>query len=119
MSERNKYTPETISRIAESIAAEPAPERPMSKLEALAALGPQLKAAHDRGHSLRDLVDLLAAQGLETHQRAVARVLRDLEASGGASKRARKTRKSSTPAGGEDAQLRANLEAAGQQRLAA
>jgi len=118
MSARAVYTKSTISDIAASIAAAPAPERSMSKMDALAELATELKAAHQRGHSLGGLVQMLAAKGLQTHARAIARVLRDHDSASG-QKRARKHRKVSTPAGGDDAQLRAHLEAAGQQRLPA
>lgn len=118
MSARAMYTESTISDIAASIAASPAPERPMSKMDALAKLAPELKAAHQRGHSLDDLVQLLAAKGMETHTRAIARVLRDHDSASG-KKRERKPRNVSKHPAGEDAKHRVQLEAAGQHRLQA
>ncbi len=118
MNARVLYTESTISKIAAGIAAAPAPERHVSKLDALARLTPDLKEAQKRGHSLDDLVKLLADQGLKTHARAIARVLRDHDATEG-QKRARKPRKQSTKLGSDDAHHRPDLEDAGQQRLAA
>ena len=106
-----------IEEIAHALEAAPAPVRDMSKAEALDALAPQLKAARERGHTLASLVAHLEGQNLKTHARAVSEAIARMDAAKPARGHKTKRKTNETPTGGEDAQLRQQLEAAGQQRL--
>lgn len=75
MSERSEFTKSKIEEIAAALENTPAPERPLSKSEALDMLAPALKAARDRGHTLASLVEQLAAQGIKTHARAISEAI--------------------------------------------
>lgn len=119
MTERNTFKKIDIEEMAKALEAAPAPERDLTKAEALDALAPQLKAARERGHTLASLVEQLASQGLKTHVRAVSESIARLDASKPARGRKAKRRSGETHSGGDDAQLRKRLEDAGQQRLPA
>lgn len=107
-----------IQRIANALESAPPPERPMTKAEALEMLAPSLKAARDRGHTIDSLLQQLTQQGMQVSARAVTRAI--AAAGEQKNKRGRK-QKSATPAKSlpDDVQHRAQLEAAGQQRLSA
>lgn len=110
------HTKEQLQRIAAALESAPAPERQLTKAEALELLAPSLKSARDRGHTIDSLVQQLAQQGMQVSARAVGRAI--ATAADKKSPRGRKPK--STPAAGqlpEDVQRRAQLEAAGQQRL--
>jgi hypothetical protein len=94
MRERNEFTKARIEEIAAALENTPAPERPLSKSEALDLLAPSLKASRDRGHTLAGLVEQLAAQGIKTHARAVSESI--ARAGGPKSARDRKQREKQT-----------------------
>jgi hypothetical protein len=81
MAERNTFTKNDIETMTNALKTSPVPERSMTKVEALDALAPQLKAARERGHTLASLVELLMNQGLKTHVRAVSESIARLDAS--------------------------------------
>ncbi|MEK9803541.1 MAG: hypothetical protein VW475_09095 [Curvibacter sp.] len=110
------HTKEHIKRIAAALEAAPAPERALTKAEALEILAPSLKAARDKGHTIDSLVQQLMHQGMQVSARAVGRAI----ASAADKKGARGRKPKSSPTAGslpDDVQRRVQLEAAGQQRL--
>jgi hypothetical protein len=110
------HTKEHVQRIAAALEAAPAPERALTKAEALELLAPSLKAARDKGHTIDSLVQQLAQQGMQVSARAVSRAI----ASAADKKSSRGRKPKSTPSAGslpDDVQRRAQLEANGQQRL--
>ena len=110
------HTKAHIQRIAAALEAAPAPERPLTKAEALELLAPSLKAARDKGHKIDSLVQQLAQQGMQVSARAVGRAI--ATATDKKSTRGRKPK--STPNAvsmHSDVLVRQQLEAAGQQRL--
>lgn len=93
---QSHHTMQDIDRLAAALEATPAPERPMSKKEALNKLAPALKAARDRGHTLQGLVEQLEQQGLRTHVRAVSSAIARLSAPKAASQKRGKNKATST-----------------------
>lgn len=81
------YTLDDIERIEKSIVSAPVPARPMTAVDALAALAPALSKARDRGHSLAGLAQLCEAQGLRVSERAVSRAITAARASKSAKKK--------------------------------
>lgn len=119
MNERKEFTKSDVETIALALEAAQPPARSLTKLEALDALAPQLKAARDRGHTIAALVEHLAAQGLKTHPRAVSQAIGRLDAVKPARGRKSRGESKKTDSATNDASIRTQLEAAGQQRLAA
>lgn len=119
MTERNSFTKSDVESIAQALEAAQPPARPLTKSEALDALAPQLKAARDRGHTIAALVEHLAAQGLKTHPRAVSQAIGRVDAAKPARGRKARGESKKTEGATNDASMRSQLEAAGQQRLAA
>lgn len=119
MSERKEFNKSDVEAIAQALEAAQPPARPLTKLEALDALAPQLKAARDRGHTIAALVEQLAAQGLKTHPRAVSQAIGRVDAVKPVRGRKARGKAEKTEGATNDASMRKQLEAAGQQRLAA
>lgn len=69
------YTLNDLERIERSITSAPLPERPLTTSDALAALAPTLSKVRTKGHSLAELVQICAAQGLHVSERAVGRAI--------------------------------------------
>lgn len=116
MSARATYTVEQIDQIAANIKSAPAPTRAMSTPEAMARLAPALRAAREKGHSIASILELLAAHGVHTHARAVAKALRDAEASA-PRRRGRPPKVVKSKDQIDDARMREHLEAASQMRI--
>lgn len=119
MSERSTFTKTDVEAIAQALESAQPPARPLTKLEALDALAPQLKAARDRGHTIATLVEHLADRGLKTHPRAVSQAIGRVDAVKPARGRKARGKSEKTDGATNDASMRSQMEAAGQQRLAA
>lgn len=110
-----------IQRICDALKSAPPPERSLTKVEALKMLAPALKSARDRGHTIDSLLQQLEQQGVKVSARAVSRALGALALAGEKKIKRGHKLKSAAPATSlpDDVQHRSQLEAAGQQRLAA
>ncbi len=106
MSGRNTFTKTDLELMGKELESSPAPERPMTKSEALDALAPQLKTARVRGHTLASLVAQLATLGLKTHARAISESIGRLDAVKPTRVRSVRRKAAKTPVGGQDAQVR-------------
>lgn len=112
------YTHQDVSELKEWLLSSPKKERKLTKAEAIDLMAEDLKKVRDEEHyTLADLVERLALKNFKTHPRAISEAIGRLDAAKPARGRKSKRKAGETPAGGEDGQMRRQLEAAGQQRL--
>jgi hypothetical protein len=113
------FSQERSDEIGRAFEVAPRIQRPLTKSELLAKHAVAMKRLKDEeNYTLEKIVEFLAGLKVRTHARAVSEAIGRLDAVKPARGRKGKRKVSETPVGGEDAQVRQKLEAAGQQRLA-